>query len=115
MCLFCKIINKEIPSEIVFESDKVLAIKDVNPLTPNHTLVMPKKHYKNVMDVDSKTLSEVMIVAKALATEAVEANKAKGFNIIINNNEEANQTVDHLHVHIVYRQAVDELNYFSAK
>ena len=115
MCIFCKIINKEIPSEIVYESDKVLAIKDATPLTPNHTLVMPKQHFKNVIDVDSKTLSEVMIAAKALASEAVEQGLAKGFNIIINNNEEANQTVDHLHVHIVYRQDLDEVNYFSAK
>lgn len=115
MCVFCKIIDKELPSELLFESEKVIAIKDLNPLTPNHTLIIPKQHYKNVVDVDSEVFAEVMLVAKSLASNAVLEGKAKGFNIIINNNSEANQAVDHLHVHIVYRQDADEINYFSKK
>ncbi len=115
MCIFCKIINKELPSEIVYEDEKVLAIRDVNPLTKNHTLVLPKSHYKNVIDIDEDLFKEVMNVAKTLASSYVNEGNAKGFNIIINNNSEANQAVDHLHVHIVYRQDADEINYFSAK
>lgn len=115
MCIFCKIINKEIPSEIIYEDEDVIAIKDLHPITHNHTLVIPKNHAKNLIDVSNDDLSKVMIVAKNLASTYVNEGHAKGFNIIINNNSEANQVVDHLHVHIVYRNSLDEINYFSKK
>lgn len=115
MCIFCKIINKELPSEIIYEDEDVIAIKDLHPITPNHTLVIPKNHSKNLMDVSSDDLSKVMITAKNLASTHISEGHAKGFNIIINNNSEANQVVDHLHVHIVYRNSIDDINYFSKK
>lgn len=115
MCIFCKIVNQELPSEILYEDDYVIAIKDLNPITDNHTLVIPKVHSKNLIDVSEDDLSKAIIVAKRLASKHINDNKAKGFNIIINNNKEANQVVDHLHIHIVYRNNLDDINYFSAK
>lgn len=116
MCIFCKIVNKELPSDIVFENDKVLAIKDLSPITDNHTLVLPKVHAKNVIDIDQDNFIEVMKVTQELANQHLRDNlDVKGYNIIINNNSEAQQAVDHLHVHIVYRRHADEINYFSKK
>lgn len=116
MCIFCKIINNELPSDIVFENDKIIAIKDAFPITDNHTLVIPKQHYKNMIDINSNLLSEMIVVAQKIANKhLLENNEVKGYNIIINNNEEANQAVDHLHIHIVYRSSKDDINYFSKK
>lgn len=115
MCIFCKIINKELPSEIIYEDNDVIAIKDLHPITDNHTLVIPKNHAKNLIDVSDESLTKAMIIAKRLASKHVNDGLAKGFNIIINNNSEANQVVDHLHIHIVYRNSVDDINYFSKK
>lgn len=115
MCLFCKIANKEIPSNIVYEDDKVIAILDLNPLTDKHTLVIPKKHYKNLIDVDDNTLFDVMSTARNLALNTMKTDNRKGFNLVVNNNEEANQTVDHLHVHIVYRDDSEEIHHLRKK
>ncbi len=115
MCLFCKIINKELPADILYEDDDVIAIKDINPLTKDHTLVIPKKHARNMLDVDDDSLSKVMITAKNLAKKHIDANLAKGFNIIVNNEPEANQAVFHLHVHIVYRNDINDIHYLKAK
>lgn len=115
MCLFCKIANKEIPSNIVYEDDKVVAILDLSPLTDHHTLVIPKKHFKNLIDVDETTLTYVMSTARKLAVETMKQENRKGFNLLVNNNEEANQTVNHLHVHIVYRDKSDEIHHLRKK
>lgn len=103
MCIFCKIINKEIPSSIVYEDEDVLAILDLSQVTLGHTLVMPKKHVKNLLEADSKTVSSVMEVVRQLADEITQKTQAKGCNILMNCNEVAGQTVDHMHVHIIPR------------
>lgn len=115
MCLFCKIINKELPADIIYEDESVIAIKDINPLTPDHTLVIPKEHAKNILDVKPETLAKVMLVAQKLAQDHINNQKAKGFNLIVNNEKEANQAVDHLHVHLVYRNHIDDIHYLKAK
>ena len=116
MCIFCKIINNEIPSEIVFENDNVIVIKDAFPITDNHTLVIPKQHYKNMIDINSELLAEMIVIVQQVANKHLQENSnVKGYNIIVNNNEEANQAVDHLHIHIVYRSSKDDINYFSKK
>lgn len=116
MCIFCKIINNEMPSEIVFENDNVIVIKDAFPITDNHTLVIPKQHYKNMIDINSELLAEMIVIVQQVANKHLKENSnVKGYNIIVNNNEEANQAVDHLHIHIVYRSSKDDINYFSKK
>lgn len=115
MCVFCKIINRELPSTIVYEDEDVIVIKDASPLTADHSLVIPKVHSVNVIDTKPEIFSKVMLTAQKVANSHLEASTRKGYNIIINNNPEANQAVDHLHVHIVYRDSVDDINYLSKK
>lgn len=115
MCIFCKIIEKEIPSTIIFEDEDTIVIEDVAPLTEGHMLVIPKKHYTNVIDTPPELFSKVMLTAQKVANEYLENSDNKGYNVIINNNEEANQAVFHLHVHLVYRKQNDDINYFSRK
>ncbi|NLC54727.1 MAG: HIT family protein [Erysipelothrix sp.] len=113
MCIFCKIINKELDSETVYEDKDVIAIMDLNPLTKGHTLVIPKVHYKNILDTPPEVLKKVMVVAQKLAIQYMDTLKMEGFNLVVNNNSVAQQAVDHLHVHIIPRYNKDEINYLS--
>ena len=103
MCVFCKIINKEIPSSIVYEDADVLAILDLAQTTLGHTLVMPKKHYANILEIPDDELVHLMSIVKMLAKRISDKLGAKGFNLLVNTNEVAGQTVMHLHVHIIPR------------
>ncbi len=107
MCLFCEIIEGNIPSKKVYEDDKVLAILDISQMTKGHTLVMPKQHFRNIYDVDSETLAHLMEVVRKLAIQITEKTGALGCNIFNNNNEAAGQSVMHLHFHIIPRYADD--------
>lgn len=101
-CIFCKIIKKEIPSTIVYEDEKVLAFKDINPVAPVHVLIIPKLHIKNVMELDeqnAKILEDIHLAAKKIASEM--GLSEKGFRLITNCGEEAGQTVFHLHYHLI--------------
>lgn len=107
MCIFCKIINHEIPSNIVYEDDDVLAILDAGPLNPGHTLVMPKKHVTSMLEADDETTTKVMTVVNHLSKKITKAMDADGCNILANCNEAAGQSVDHMHVHIIPRHLGD--------
>lgn len=102
-CIFCKIANKEIPGKIVYEDDICLAFLDLSQTTDGHTLVIPKNHFKNILEVDDKTLIHLMSVTKRLANTIVVNLNAKGVNILTNANEAAGQTVMHFHIHIIPR------------
>ena len=108
-CIFCKIINKEIPGKIVYEDDECMAFLDLSQATYGHTLVIPKKHFENILEVDAQTLAHVMQVTQKLAKQIVEKLNAKGLNILTNTNEVAGQTVHHFHVHILPRYDEKEL------
>lgn len=99
--IFTKIIKKEIPSEIVFENDRILAIKDIYPKAPVHLLIMPKKEYKTLQDVpqsDLQIIAEIVGVAKQLAEEfGVQDN----YRFLTNIGEEAGQSIFHLHFHLI--------------
>lgn len=102
-CIFCKIINNEIPSYKIYEDENVLAFLDISQVTKGHTLVIPKKHAVNIFDVDAVSMNNVYQSVQKLAKEIVEKLGAKGVNIINNNEEIAGQTVFHYHVHIIPR------------
>lgn len=108
MCIFCKIINNEIPSKKVYEDDDVLAILDLAQVTKGHTLVMPKKHFDSFLDVDKETLDKVINVTQDLSKKLEKELDAKGFNILSNVNEVSGQSVDHLHFHIIPRYSKDD-------
>lgn len=101
MDIFCKIINKEIPSQLFYEDEDVVAFNDINPKKPGHFLVVPKKHSTNLKDISDETLSKAMIVARRLALKRIEELNVPGFNLIVNNEKESGQEVFHTHIHII--------------
>lgn len=99
--IFSKIIKREIPADIVYEDDKCLAFKDVNPQAPIHILVIPKNPIVKLADAketDAQLLGHLMLTARKIA---IDLGYADGFRIVINNGEAAGQTVFHLHVHLL--------------
>lgn len=113
MCVFCDIINHKIPSKVVYEDDDVLAILDVSQVTYGHTLVMPKKHVKNILEADPEIVSKCAVVAQKLAKQIVKNTGASGCNILNNCGEIAGQSVDHLHFHIIPRYGKDDAVNFT--
>ena len=109
MCIFCKIINGEIPSKKVYEDDYVVAILDISQATKGHTLVLPKKHFSNLLEIDNVYYLMVMMVVKELSAKIVNNLGAEGVNILNNCGEAAGQTVMHFHVHIIPRYKDDDL------
>ena len=101
-CIFCKIINKEIPSTIVYEDEKIIAFKDINPVAPVHVLVIPKKHITSLIeleDEDKNIIGDIYLVINKIAKEQGIAEK--GFRVIVNCGEDGGQEVKHLHFHLI--------------
>jgi histidine triad (HIT) family protein len=101
-CVFCKIIKKELPSIVYYEDDKLIAIKDINPVTPVHILIIPKEHIINVKDINesnAQILIDIHRIANKLAKDLGIAEK--GYRLITNCGKEAGQTVFHLHYHLL--------------
>lgn len=101
-CIFCKIINKQIPSEIIYEDSEIIAFKDIQPVAPVHVLVVPKKHIASVMELkeeDKALIGKIYLTIQKLAVElGVEKD---GFRVVTNCGENAGQTVKHIHFHIL--------------
>lgn len=108
MCIFCKIVDGEIPSYKVYEDSDVLAFLDISQVTKGHTLVIPKKHYENFIDVEPEILQKVMAVAQDLAKDYMDKLSCTGMNILSNVNEVAGQSVFHFHVHLIPRYAKND-------
>ncbi len=100
-CIFCKITRKEIPAEIVYEDDKVIAIKDINPQAPVHVLIIPKEHYDSILTVPAGNciISDIHMVANRLALKFGIVDS--GFRLVNNCGEDGGQTVDHIHYHLL--------------
>lgn len=103
MCVFCEIIKGNIPSKKIYEDDDVIAILDIAQTTYGHTLVMPKKHYENILECPKEELYKVISVTQDLANKIMVNLGAKGMNILTNTNEVSGQSVPHLHFHIIPR------------
>lgn len=101
-CVFCKIIKGEIPSEKVYEDEDVIAFKDINPVTPIHILVIPKKHIATLLDVteeDSHLISKIFVAINKIAKQiGIEEN---GFRIVANCGKDSGQEVMHIHFHLL--------------
>jgi histidine triad (HIT) family protein len=101
-CLFCKIIDRQIPASIVYEDDRVLAFNDINPQGPTHVLVVPKRHIASLNELtegDDQIVGEVVRRAAAIAKDR--GVSAAGFRTVFNTNREAGQTVFHIHLHLI--------------
>ena len=98
-CIFCKIVKKEIPAKIVFENNDFVAFNDIKPASPIHVLVIPKKHYKNLTEVNETELLGKLLLT--VSTISKEQNLQDGFRTVINTGDNGGQTVHHLHAHIL--------------
>jgi histidine triad (HIT) family protein len=101
-CIFCKIVSGDIPAEKVFENDHAIGFQDLNPQAPTHVLVIPKKHVSTINDLqdeDKALVGEMFLAAKQIAADQGLAEK--GYRTVMNCNEEAGQTVFHIHLHLL--------------
>ena len=101
-CLFCKIINKEIPSEFLYEDDSFIVFRDINPQAPVHLLIVPKKHIRSINDLEDKDLkimSDIFIVAKKMAKDQ-EVDKS-GYKLVFNVEKGGGQEIFHIHLHLI--------------
>ena len=110
-CIFCKIIAREIPAEILFENEDALCILDINPIHFGHSLVIPKHHCRDFLEVKPSTLSGLMNAAHTVARATVEGLRLDGFNIFSNNGGIAGQSVFHFHFHITPRYQDDNIRF----
>ncbi len=102
-CIFCKIIDKEIPASIVYEDDAALGILDVNPRAWGHTMILPKKHYPTILDVPPEELGPLLAAVQKVTAAIEKALAPDGFTIGVNHGKVSGQAVPHLHVHILPR------------
>ena len=114
-CIFCKIINGEIPSYKVYEDDQTLAFLDINPVNPGHTLVVPKNHSENLIAADKKDLQALILAVKKITPAIMKGVEASGFNLGVNNGSVAGQVVNHLHFHLMPRFENDGHHLWSGK
>jgi histidine triad (HIT) family protein len=108
-CLFCKIVNGEIPCTKVYENEMVLSFMDISPMNDGHLLVIPKTHGSTILELPETDFLAVMSATKKIAEAVKKALNPDGINILQLNGEAANQVVPHLHVHIVPRWLGDGL------
>lgn len=102
-CIFCKIINGEIPSAKVYEDEEVYAFLDISQVTKGHTLVIPKQHTKNIYETPPEVARELFERVPKIANAIKKAYEPKGMNILNNNEKAAEQSVFHLHLHLIPR------------
>ncbi|KKQ21697.1 histidine triad nucleotide-binding protein [Candidatus Wolfebacteria bacterium RIFCSPLOWO2_01_FULL_38_11] len=99
-CVFCKIINKEIPAEIIYEDNEMIAFKDINPSAPLHYLIVPKEHIQSIMSLENnhgEIISKIIFTAKKVAEKA----GLKGYKLVFNVGREGGQIINHLHLHLL--------------
>mgnify|MGYP001607283779 CR=1 FL=1 len=113
-CIFCKIVKEEIPATKLYEDSEALAFLDINPINIGHTLVIPKKHFKNILETPEDIMAHMMKIVKKVS-HGLEALKPDGINIKMNNKEAAGQDVFHSHIHIMPRYKGDGFEPWHSK
>ncbi len=106
-CIFCKIVDGEIPSRTLYEDDDFKVILDVGPASKGHALVIPKEHYADIYELPEDVAAKAFVLAKKMTAKMTDALKADGFNLVQNNGEVAGQTVHHFHLHLIPRYEND--------
>tara|TARA_R110002049_G_scaffold78774_2_gene200488 strand:- start:9613 stop:9957 length:345 start_codon:yes stop_codon:yes gene_type:complete len=107
-CLFCKILDGDIPADIVFESDTAMAFRDINPQAPTHVLIIPRQHISTINDIsaaDQSLVGSLFTAAREIA--AKEGLSDDGYRVVMNCNEAAGQTVFHIHLHLLGGRSFD--------
>ncbi|HOW57136.1 MAG TPA: histidine triad nucleotide-binding protein [Smithellaceae bacterium] len=110
-CIFCKIIRGDIPCAKVYENDKILAFDDINPMAPVHVIIIPKRHFSTLLDLDAENIDLAGdLIAAAQKVAEIKGIEGRGFRTVINCNAEGGQVVFHLHMHVLGgRKLSDEL------
>lgn len=98
-CIFCKIVNGELPSKVLYEDDTVMVIMDANPIRDGHSLVIPKKHFTDFIELDDDTTKHIFNVAKKMTNTLMEKLNAKSVTLLVNYGED--QKVKHYHLHLL--------------
>lgn len=106
-CIFCKIAAGEIPSYTLYEDEDFRVFLDLSPTSYGHALIIPKEHYKNLLEVDDNIASKALVLAKKVAKAMKESLNCEGINILQNNGEIAGQTMFHFHIHVIPRYKDD--------
>jgi len=114
-CIFCKIVNGEIPASNVYEDEQTLAFLDIRPINIGHILVVPKVHYKNIYETPEEVMVAMMRTVHKLSKATKEGLNADGINVKMNNDPAAGQDVFHAHIHIIPRTKDDGLAPWIAK
>lgn len=109
MCIFCKIVKGTIYSYKIYEDNEFLAFLDISQATDGHTLLIPKKHFTNILEIDDITLSKISILAKKLTLQICENLKITNCNILNNCGALAGQSVNHFHIHIIPRYSDNDV------
>jgi len=107
MCIFCQIVSGEIPSYKVYEDEKILAFLDIKPLSLGHTLVITKKHYQNIEEINEEDLSALILAVKKIGHLLKTKLGVEGYNVSTNNDPVAGQEIPHIHFHIIPRSEND--------
>lgn len=111
MCIFCKIINNEIPAYTLYENEYVKCFLDISQTTKGHTLIVPKKHFENIFDLDKIYASEIMKAANIVANFLKDKLGVENINLLNNSGILAGQTVMHFHLHVIPRYGNDEVDF----
>ncbi|MDD3386719.1 MAG: HIT family protein [Candidatus Pacebacteria bacterium] len=114
-CIFCKIISGEIPSYKIYEDDFVFAFLDINPTSLGHTLVVPKKHNKDVFDIEEEYLKRTILISKKIAKKMKEVLDCDGVNVYNNSGASAGQIIFHFHIHVIPRKNGDMVDFKPIK
>ncbi|MDP2586470.1 MAG: HIT family protein [Candidatus Komeilibacteria bacterium] len=114
-CIFCKIIEGELPCYKVYEDKRALAFLDINPVNKGHVLIVPKEHHRNFLDLPKDLLKDLTSLAQDLAQNIMDGVGATAFNLTANNGKEAGQQVEHFHWHVIPRFANDHLHHWPGK
>jgi len=108
-CIFCKIVNKQIPAHVLYEDELLLALMDAFPAAPGHVLIIPKAHAQDLHDLPEATAAAILPLAQRLAHKINETLQPDGINIIQNNGAAAGQVVFHYHMHLIPRKTGDNI------
>ena len=114
-CIFCKIIEGKLPAQKVYENKDLVAFLDIHPINPGHTLVVPKEHCKNLLDMPERMIEKTFVAAKKIAHAVKKGTNAEGINVGMNNDPASGQVVFHAHIHIIPRYNNDGLKLWPGK
>ena len=110
-CVFCKIISRTIPAEILYENDHAIAVLDINPIHFGHALILPKVHCNDFLDLPEESYHSILQASKVVTNALVHSLKLEGYNLFSNNGTIAGQSVFHFHLHITPRYRDDNIRF----